>query len=545
MKKGKSPSQVSSEGILNFAKSISFNAENYMPKEGASFSLFRIEILAGLTVALALVPEAIAFAFVAGVAPLSGLYAAFIVGIITAVAGGRPGMISGATGALAVVMVALVSDHGAQYLFATVVLMGIIQLIAGIFKLGKFIRMVPQPVMLGFVNGLAIVIGISQISQFKTINSLGESVWISGNVLISSIGFVILTMSVIWLLPKVTKMLPATLVAILLTTILVLAFKIDIPSVGDLASVKGGLPIFLIPDVPVNFETLKIIFPYAFILASIGLIESLLTLNLVSEITNKRGGASQECLAQGLANTVTGFFGGMGGCAMIGQSMINVKSGGRTRIAAIAAALFLLIFILYASSLIELIPIAALVGVMFMVVIGTFAWNSLKILFFVPKSDAIVIILVTIVTVISDLAVAVIVGVIFSALVFAWKSASKIRAVERASIREQGAKVYEIEGPLFFSSTNSFLEIFKPSEDPNVVIIDFTNSKVIDQSALKAIEDIADRYNSIGKKVKLRHLTRDCHKLLSRAGQLVVDSDDDPDYGIAVDYDVKLGIFGR
>jgi len=545
LKKGKSPSQVSSEGILNFAKSISFNAENYMPKEGASFSLFRIEILAGLTVALALVPEAIAFAFVAGVAPLSGLYAAFIVGIITAVAGGRPGMISGATGALAVVMVALVSDHGAQYLFATVVLMGIIQLIAGIFKLGKFIRMVPQPVMLGFVNGLAIVIGISQISQFKTINSLGESVWISGNVLISSIGFVILTMSVIWLLPKVTKMLPATLVAILLTTILVLAFKIDIPSVGDLASVKGGLPIFLIPDVPVNFETLKIIFPYAFILASIGLIESLLTLNLVSEITNKRGGASQECLAQGLANTVTGFFGGMGGCAMIGQSMINVKSGGRTRIAAIAAALFLLIFILYASSLIELIPIAALVGVMFMVVIGTFAWNSLKILFFVPKSDAIVIILVTIVTVISDLAVAVIVGVIFSALVFAWKSASKIRAVERASIREQGAKVYEIEGPLFFSSTNSFLEIFKPSEDPNVVIIDFTNSKVIDQSALKAIEDIADRYNSIGKKVKLRHLTRDCHKLLSRAGQLVVDSDDDPDYGIAVDYDVKLGIFGR
>jgi len=545
LKKGKSPSQVSSEGILNFAKSISFNAENYMPTEGASFSLFRIEILSGLTVALALVPEAIAFAFVAGVAPLSGLYAAFIVGIITAIAGGRPGMISGATGALAVVMVALVSDHGAQYLFATVVLMGIIQLIAGIFKLGKFIRMVPQPVMLGFVNGLAIVIGISQISQFKTINSLGESVWISGNVLIYSIGFVILTMSVIWLLPKITKILPATLVAILLTTILVLAFKIDIPSVGDLASVKGGLPVFLIPDVPLNFETLKIIFPYAFILASIGLIESLLTLNLVSEITNKRGGASQECLAQGLANTVTGFFGGMGGCAMIGQSMINVKSGGRTRIAAIAAALFLLIFILYTSSLIELIPIAALVGVMFMVVIGTFAWNSLKILFFVPKSDAIVIILVTIVTVIADLAVAVIVGVIFSALVFAWKSASKIRAVERASVREQGAKVYEIEGPLFFSSTNSFLEIFKPSEDPNVVIIDFTKSKVIDQSALKAIEDIADRYHSIGKKVKLRHLTRDCHKLLSRAGQLVVDSDDDPDYGIAVDYDVKLGIFGR
>ena len=545
MKKGRSPSQVSSEGILNFAKSISFSAQNYMPKEGASFSLFRIEILSGLTVALALVPEAIAFAFVAGVTPLSGLYAAFIIGLITALIGGRPGMISGATGALAVVMVSLVMDHGAEYLFATVVLMGILQLIAGISKLGKFIRMVPQPVMLGFVNGLAIVIAISQISQFKTINSIGESVWITGNTLIYSIGFIILTMSIIWLLPKLTKALPSTLVAILFTTILVLAFKIDIPSVGDLASVKGGLPNFSIPNVPLNFETLKIIFPYAFILAAIGLIESLLTLNLVGEITNKRGGASQECLAQGLANTVTGFFGGMGGCAMIGQSMINVKSGGRTRIAAIAAALFLLLFILYTSSLIELIPIAALVGVMFMVVIGTFAWNSLKILFFVPKSDALIIILVTVVTVLEDLAIAVIVGVIVSALVFAWKSASKIRAIERPSTREQGAKVYEIEGPLFFSSTNSFLEIFKPQEDPEVIIIDFARSKVIDQSALKAIEDIADKYNSIGKKVKLRHLTRDCHKLLSRAGQLVVDSDDDPDYGVAVDYDVKLGIFGH
>tara|TARA_B110000971_G_scaffold200310_1_gene218236 strand:- start:1247 stop:2881 length:1635 start_codon:yes stop_codon:yes gene_type:complete len=544
LKKGRPPAEVSSHALLEVAKSISFNAKNYIPKDGAIFTLLRIEILAGLTVALALVPEAIAFAFVAGVAPLSGLYAAFIVGIITALIGGRPGMISGATGALAVVMVALVADHGTQYLFATVILMGLIQLIAGIFKLGKFIRMVPQPVMLGFVNGLAIVIGISQISQFKTINSLGESVWITGNTLIYSIGFVILTMSVIWLLPKITKALPATLVAILLTTILVIVFKINIPSVGDLASVKGGLPNFLIPNVPINLETLKIILPYAFILAAIGLIESLLTLNLVGEITNKRGGASQECLAQGIANTVTGFFGGMGGCAMIGQSMINVKSGGRTRIAGIAAALFLLIFILYTSTLIEMIPIAALVGVMFMVVIGTFAWNSLKILFLVPKSDAIVIILVTAVTVVADLAVAVIVGVIFSALVFAWKSASRIRAIERPSIREKGAKVYEIEGPLFFSSTNSFLEIFKPTKDPNVIIIDFARSKIIDQSALKAIEDIADRYNSIGKKVKLRHLTRDCHKLLSKAGQLVVDSDDDPDYGIAVDYDVKLGIFG-
>jgi len=545
LNKGRPPSEVSSQAILNFAKSISFNAKNYIPKDGASISLFRIEVLAGLTVALALVPEAIAFAFVAGVPPLSGLYAAFIVGLITALFGGRPGMISGATGALAVVMVALVADHGVQYLFATVILMGILQLTAGVFKLGKFIRMVPQSVMLGFVNGLAIVIGISQLSQFKTINSLGESIWITGDTLMYSIIFVVLTMYIIWLLPKITKALPSTLVAILFTTILVLVLKIDIPSVGDLASVKGGLPIFSYPSVPLNTETLKIIFPYAFILAAIGLIESLLTLNLVGEITNKRGGASQECLAQGLANTVTGFFGGMGGCAMIGQSIINVKSGGRTRIAGIAAALFLLIFILYASSYIEMIPIAALVGVMFMVVIGTFAWNSLKILFFVPKSDALVTILVTVVTVLEDLAVAVIVGVIVSALVFAWKSASRIRAIERPSKTEKGAKVYEIEGPLFFSSTNSFLEIFDPDKDPKLIIIDFARSKVIDQSALKAIEDIADKYNSLDKKVKLRHLTRDCHKLLSKAGQLVVDSDDDPDYGIAVDYDVKLGIFGR
>ena len=545
MKKGRPPSQVSSQAILDFAKSINFNAKNYIPKDGAFFTLFRIEILAGLTVALALVPEAIAFAFVAGVPPLSGLYAAFIVGLITALIGGRPGMISGATGALAVVMVALVADHGVEYLFATVVLMGILQLLAGVFKLGKFIRMVPQPVMLGFVNGLAIVIGISQLSQFKTINSLGGSVWITGDTLIYSILFVLLTMFIIWLLPRITKALPSTLVAILFTTILVLVLKIDIPSVGDLASVKGSLPSFSSPSVPLNIETAKIIFPYALILAAIGLIESLLTLNLVGEITNKRGGASQECLAQGLANTVTGFFGGMGGCAMIGQSIINVRSGGRTRIAGIAAALFLLIFILFTSTYIEMIPIAALVGVMFMVVIGTFAWNSLKILFFVPRSDALVTVLVTVVTVLEDLAVAVIVGVIVSALVFAWKSASRIRAIERLSRTEKGAKVYEIEGPLFFSSTNSFIEIFNPDKDPKVIIIDFARSKVIDQSALKAIEDIAEKYNNLGKKVKLRHLTRDCHKLLSRAGQLVVDSDDDPDYGIAVDYGVKLGIFGR
>ena len=531
--------------ISQFANSIGFNKDEYIPKEGVSFSLFKVELLSGLTVSLALVPEAIAFAFVAGVTPLAGLYAAFIVGLITAIIGGRPGMISGATGALAVVMVALVADHGVQYLFATVVLMGILQLLAGIFRLGKFIRMVPQPVMLGFVNGLAIVIGLSQLHQFQILNLDGSFTWMSGDILIQSLIFVFLTMLIIWYLPKVTKIIPSTLAAILFVTVLVIWLDIPIPRVGDLASVAGGLPVFSIPTIPLNIETFLIIFPYALILSAIGLIESLLTLNLVGELTNKRGGASQECLAQGFANTVTGFFGGMGGCAMIGQSMINVKSGGRTRIAGISAAIFLLIFILYTSSLIELIPIASLVGVMFMVVIGTFAWNSLKLLFVVPKSDALVIILVTLVTVFEDLAIAVIVGVIFSALVFAWKSASRIRANERASITEKNAKVYEIDGPLFFSSTNSFLELFKPSMDPELVIIDFANSKVIDQSALKAIEDIAEKYSNLGKKVKLRHLSKDCHRLLSRTGQLIVDSDDDPDYGLAVDYDIKLGIFGK
>ena len=531
--------------ISQFANSIRFNKYEYIPKEGVPISLFKVELLSGLTVSLALVPEAIAFAFVAGVTPLAGLYAAFIVGLITAIIGGRPGMISGATGALAVVMVALVADHGVQYLFATVVLMGILQLLAGIFRLGKFIRMVPQPVMLGFVNGLAIVIGLSQLHQFQILNLDGSFTWMSGDVLIQSLIFVFLTMLIIWYLPKVTKIIPSTLAAILFVTMLVIWLDIPIPRVGDLASVSGGLPVFSIPTIPLNIETFLIIFPYALILSAIGLIESLLTLNLVGELTNKRGGASQECLAQGFANTVTGFFGGMGGCAMIGQSMINVKSGGRTRIAGISAAIFLLIFILYTSSLIELIPIASLVGVMFMVVIGTFAWNSLKLLFVVPKSDALVIILVTLVTVLEDLAIAVVVGVIFSALVFAWKSASRIRANERASLTEKNAKVYEIEGPLFFSSTNSFLELFKPSIDPELVIIDFANSKVIDQSALKAIEDIAERYSNLGKKVKLRHLSKDCHRLLSRTGQLIVDSDDDPDYGLAVDYDIKLGIFGK
>ena len=502
----------------------------------------KIELLSGLTVALALVPEAVAFSFVAGVHPLVGLYAAFIVGLITAVIGGRPGMISGATGALAVVMVALVARHGVEYLFATVVLMGIMQVLAGIFHLGKFIRLVPHPVMLGFVNGLAIVIFLAQLTQFQVMGPEGVKVWMSGWPLITMLGLVALTMVIIWGMPKITTFIPAPLAGIAVVAGLVIFVGIDVPRVGDLASIKGGLPLFHIPVVPLTFETLKIIFPFALILAAIGLIESLLTLNLVGEITGKRGGASQECVAQGLANTVTGFFGGMGGCAMIGQSMINVKSGGRTRLSGISAALFLLAFILVASSMIEQIPLAALVGVMMMVVIGTFAWQSLTILRRIPLTDAMVMVLVTIVTVMFDLAIAVVVGVIVSALAYAWNNAKRIHA--NAYLTPEGARVYQIEGPLFFGSIDGFGEIFDPQNDPGVVIVDFANSRIVDQSALQAIETLALKYEGMEKILQLRHLSHDCHRLLNRAGQLIVDSDDDPSYELVVDYSVKTGSLG-
>ena len=496
-------------------------------------------MLAGLTVALALVPEAVAFAFVAGVHPLVGLYAAFIVGLITALFGGRPGMISGATGALAVVMVSLVATHGVEYLFAAVVVMGVIQIAAGVFRLGKFIRLVPHPVMLGFVNGLAIVIFMAQLGQFQVDGAEGAKEWMTGVPLAVMLALVALTMAIIWLLPRLTMAVPAPLAGIAITAMLVILLDLDAPRVGDLASIEGGLPMFHIPMVPLTLETLQIVLPYALILAAIGLIESLLTLNLVGEITGQRGGASKECIAQGAANTVTGFFGGMGGCAMIGQSMINVKSGGRTRISGITAALFLLAFILFASSLIEQIPLAALIGVMFMVVIGTFAWRSLMILRRIPVSDAFVMILVTIVTVATDLAIAVIVGVIVSALVYAWQNATRIYAVEEDA---PGQRVYAIQGPLFFGSAAGFSELFHPDTDPDLVIVDFKNSRVADQSALQAIEDIAARYEGAGKELQLRHLSRECHGLLNRAGQLVVASDDDPDYGVAVDYSVRTGI---
>ena len=509
----------------------------------------RTELLSGLTVALALVPEAVAFAFVAGVHPLVGLYAAFMVGLITAVFGGRPGMISGATGALAVVMVALVAQHGVEYLFATVVLMGLLQVFAGVMQWGKFIRLVPHPVMLGFVNGLAIVIFLAQLTQFKVPGSAEASghgmaggEWLSGAPLVLMLALVAATMAIIWIAPRITKVIPAPLAGIGIIAAVVIGFGLDVPRVGDLASIEGGLPAFHIPMVPLTWETLEIILPYAVILAAIGLIESLLTLNLVGDLTGQRGGASQECIAQGVANTATGFFGGMGGCAMIGQSMINVKSGGRTRIAGIAAALFLLAFILAGSSVIELIPLAALVGVMFMVVIGTFAWNSLKILRKVPLTDAFVIVLVTVVTVMEDLAVAVVVGVIVSALAYAWNNARRIHA--RSYETPEGARVYQVQGPLFFGSASGFLEMFDVENDPSHVIVDFAESRVVDQSALQAIEALASKYKAVGKQVQLRHLTRDCHRLLTNAGHLMIDSDDDPDYEIATDYNVRTGILG-
>lgn len=493
------------------------------------------ELLSGLTVALALVPEAVAFAFVAGVAPLVGLYAAFMVCFITSVFGGRPGMISGATGALAVVMVSLVHSHGVEYLFATVVLMGILQIVFGILKLGKFIRLVPEPVIFGFVNGLAIVIAMAQFGQLKTKSADGLTLeWLSGVPLYTMSGLIVLTMLVIYLLPKLTKAVPASLMAILVTSGLVIGLGIDTKTVGDLASIKGGFPTFHFPNVSFSLETMKIIFPYALILAGIGLIESLLTLTLIDELTETRGRGNKECVAQGAANVVTGFFGGMGGCAMIGQSIINVTSGGRSRISGIMAAVSLLFFILFASGLIERVPVAALVGVMFMVSIGTFEWASFRILNKIPKADSAVIVLVTGLTVVFDLAIAVLAGVVASALVFAWENAIRIRA--RKFVDDHGVKHYEICGPLFFGSTAHFLEKFEAQSDPKEVVVDFKESRVFDHSGIEAIQKLTQRYAKLDKRIRLRHLSKDCRTLLDNAGSMIeVNHFEDPHYAVADD----------
>ena len=502
------------------------------------------DVLSGLTVALALVPEAVAFAFVAGVAPMVGLYAAFMMGLIASVLGGRPGMISGATGSMAVVVVALVSQHGVEYLFAAVVLAGVFQILAGVFHLGKFIRLVPYPVMLGFVNGLAIVIFLAQLKQFQIPGADGNPEWMTGPALWIMLGLVALTMAIIHFLPKLTSVIPSSLAAIIVVTLIVVFIPdLDTRTVqgvladmtGDPnATMAGGLPSFHIPMVPLNLETLKIILPYGLVLAGVGLIESLLTLTLIDELTETRGRGNKECVGQGIANTVNGFFGGMGGCAMIGQSMINIRSGGRGRLSGIVAALSLLAFILFASSLIEMIPVAALVGVMFIVVIATFEWASFNLLGKIPVADTFVGILVAVITVFFDLAVAVIVGVIVSALVFAWEHAKRMYA--DSFIDSNGSKVYRLRGGLFFGSIHTFNELFDPKEDPEDVIIDFAEARVYDHSGLEAIDALAERYLKYGKKLHLRHLSQECHDLLDKAGDLIeVNRKEDPRYHVADD----------
>jgi SulP family sulfate permease len=497
----------------------------------------KTNFLSGLTVALALVPEAIAFALVAHVSPLTGLYAAFIVCLITAAFGGRPGMISGATGALAVVMVSLVVRHGVEYLFATVVLMGVLQLLFAAFRLGKFIRMVPHPVMLGFVNGLAIVIFMAQFGHFKIPGADGASVWMSGQALYVMLGLTALTMAIIYLLPKLTKMVPSSLAAILIVAGLVAGFGIETKTVGDMGSIAGGLPQFHLPQVPMNLETLYIIFPYALILAAIGLIETLLTLNLIDEMTDTRGKPNRECMAQGAANVVSGFFATMGGCAMIGQSMINIGNGARHRISGIVAAVFLLGFILFLSRWIEMIPLAALVGLMFVVSEKTFEWSSLQTLRKIPRQDAIIVLGVTVITVLTDLAIAVLAGVVFAALVFAWQHAKEIRV--EVSTEDKGRKVYALRGSLFFASTANFAALFSPKDDPQHVVIEFRHARVVDHSAIEAIEALAMRYQQLGKTLHLRHLSPDCLELLDRAkGMVEVNEFEDPHYHIV---DNKLG----
>ncbi|MBF0281379.1 MAG: SulP family inorganic anion transporter [Zetaproteobacteria bacterium] len=491
------------------------------------------DLLSGLTVALALVPEAVAFAFVAGVHPLVGLYAACMVGLITSLIGGRPGMISGATGALAVVMVALVAEHGVEYLFATVVLMGVLQVLAGLLKLGKFIRMVPHPVMLGFVNGLAMVIFLAQLPHFQVESIDGSVNWLPMNQLLLMLGLVAATMFIMYFWPKLTRAIPSGLVAIVTVSAVVIFVGLDTKTVGDVAQIGGGLPPFHLPEVPLNLETLEIIFPYAVILALIGLIESLLTMRVIDEMTQTRGRGNRICIGQGASNVVTGFFGGMGGCAMIGQSMINISSGGLRNLSGIAAALFLLSFILFASPLIEMIPIAALVGVMFMVVLGTFEWGSFQLLNKIPPTDSFVGILVAVVTVFTDLAIAVVVGVIASALVFAWNHAKHISATTEMF---DATKVYRVRGPLFFASVDGFHALFDVTGDPENVMIDFAESRVADHSAIEAIDSLAERYTQLGKRLHLRHLTPECRELLDKAGDLVeVNIQEDPHYHVADD----------
>ncbi|WP_322550598.1 SulP family inorganic anion transporter [Flavobacterium psychraquaticum] len=492
---------------------------------------YKTEILAGLTVAMTMIPESLSFAILAGFPPLVGLYGAFIMGIITAIFGGRPGLISGGAGATVIVLIALMNSHGLEYVFGAVAFAGVIQIIVGLLKLGKFIRLVPQPVMYGFVNGLAVIIFLSQFEQFKTkIN--GQAEWLSGSPFLIMAGLVALTIGIIVLFPKITKAIPASLVAIIVVFAVVFLFNIDTKQVMDIASISGSLPPFHIPEIPFTLETLQIILPYGLIMAAVGLTEGLLTLNLVDEITATKGNSNRECLAQGTANIANGFFYGMGGCPMIAQTLVNLSAGSRARLSGIVAALTILIIILVGAPVIELVPMAALTGVMIMVAISTFEWASFKAFTKMPKSDIFVMLVVTLVTIfLHNLALAVLIGVIISALVFAWESAKRIRA--RKYTDENGVKHYELFGPLFFGSTTAFSEKFDPQNDPNEIIIDFAESRITDMSAIDAVNKITERYASFGKKVHLKHLSSDCIALLKNAEAIIdVNILEDPNYKV-------------
>ncbi|MEL1248797.1 SulP family inorganic anion transporter [Flavobacterium helocola] len=495
---------------------------------------YKIEILAGLTVAMTMIPESLSFAILAGFPPLVGLYGAFIMGLITAIFGGRPGLISGGAGATVIVLIALMQSHGLEYVFGAVALAGVIQIIVGLFKLGKFIRLVPHPVMFGFVNGLAVIIFMSQFEQFKQVND-GTSEWLSGSPLLTMSALVALTIAIILIFPKITKAVPASLVAIIVVFAVVIGFNIDTKQVVDIASVSGSLPPFHIPEIPFTWETFMIILPYGAIMAAVGLTEGLLTLNLVDEITATKGNSNRECLAQGGANIANGFFYGMGGCPMIAQTLVNLSAGSRARLSGIVAALTILIIILVGAPIIELVPMAALTGVMIMVAIGTFEWASFKAFTKMPKADILVMVIVTLITIfLHNLALAVLVGVIISALIFAWESAKRIRA--RKYVDENGVKHYELFGPLFFGSTTAFAEKFDVNNDPNEIIIDFAESRISDMSAIDAVNKITERYAKLGKTVHLKHLSSDCIDLLKNAEAIIdVNILEDPTYKVAVE----------
>ncbi|RMZ59069.1 SulP family inorganic anion transporter [Chryseobacterium nematophagum] len=493
---------------------------------------YKNELLAGFTVAMTMIPESLSFAILAGLSPLIGLYAAFLMGLVTAVLGGRPGMVSGGAGATIVVLIALVQTHGVEYLFATIILAGIFQIGVGVLKWGKFIRLIPQPVMYGFLNGLAVIIFMAQIEQFKIINTDGSMNWLQRTALYTMIGLVIITISIVYFFPKITKTIPASLVAIFVVFAIVVGFQINTKTVADIAHISGNLPRFHIPKLPFSWETLQIIFPYALIMSGVGLIESLLTLSMVDEITNSKGNANKESVAQGVANIANGFFGGMGGCAMVAQTLVNINAGSRARLSGIIAAITILVIILVGAPFIERIPMAALVGVMMMVSIGTFQWVSIRIINKMPKSDIFVGIIVALITIfLHNLALAVLIGVIISALIFAWDNAKRIRA--KKYVDENGIKHYDILGPLFFGSVTSFLEKFDPINDPQEVIVNFSESRVVDMSAIDALDKLSKRYNQQNKTLHLRYLSDDCRKMLKNAEALIeVNIQEDPTYRV-------------